>query len=259
MELDYVLRNLLKALILPPGGPLLLIILGLLLMGRMRRLATGMIVAAVVGLYLLSIPVTERWLQDVVEEHPSLLPEGIRQSGAQAIVILAGGRYRNVREYGGQDAVNLPTLARIRYGAWLHRRTGLPILVSGGTPRGQTVSEARLMDRSLREDFGLQARWLENKSDNTHENARFSAPILKRHGISNVILVTHASHMTRSLDAFEREGLSVIPGPIQTRSRGYDALDLYDVLPLPDALVASRSALHELLGRFWYRYNYDPE
>ena len=144
-------------------------------------------------------------------------------------------------------------------GAGLHRRTGLPILVSGGSPRGRAVSEARLMDRSLREDFGLHARWLENKSDNTHENARFSAPILKRHGISKVILVTHASHMTRSLDAFKREGLSPIPGPIQTSSRGYDALDLHDFLPSSDALVASRSALHELLGRFWYRYNYDAE
>ena len=43
----------------------------------------------------------------------------------------AGGRLLASPEYG--DTINTRTLARVRYGAWLSRASGLPILVSGGT------------------------------------------------------------------------------------------------------------------------------
>ena len=36
------------------------------------------------------------------------------------------------------------------------------------------TSEAALMERALREEFGVRSRWVEDRSRNTHQNARYS-------------------------------------------------------------------------------------
>ena len=107
----------------------------------------------------------------------------------------------------GRDLVGPVTLMRLRAAARLHRETGLPVLVSGGAPDGPGESEARLMARSLKEDFGITARWLEEQSTNTAGNAILSAPLLHEANVRRILLVTDAVHMPRARWAFERVGL----------------------------------------------------
>src|SRR5256885_5533642 len=57
-------------------------------------------------------------------------------------------------------------LERIAYGAFLAHRTALPVLVSGTAP------EALAMRVSLARDFGIQVRWVEERSRDTFQNAR---------------------------------------------------------------------------------------
>ena len=64
---------------------------------------------------------------------------------ADAIVILGGGTYFHAPEYAGQDTISDATLIRLRYGAKLQRETGKPILVTGGKPLGNSISEAQQM------------------------------------------------------------------------------------------------------------------
>jgi len=54
---------------------------------------------------------------------------------------------------------------------------------------------------------------LENDSENTAENAFYSAEILREKNIKTIILVTSAMHMPRSVALFEAQGLNVIPAP----------------------------------------------
>ena len=252
MDLEMAFKALLKSLFLPPGGSLLLIVVGLLILCRFRRLGLAMIVAGVTVLMALSLPVTATLLRGGVEIHPPILETELRRGGAGAIVILGGWRYVGAPEYGGRDVVNLATLGRLRHGARLHRISGLPILVSGGRPWGETVSEAALMAESLREDFRVQARWLEERSRNTFENAWFSAEMLKGEGISHIVLVTHAAHMARSVEAFEQAGLEVSAAPTLFAGDIRES-KWRDFLLSPKALRESRDALHELLGQVWYR------
>src|SRR6202022_4806307 len=90
---------------------------------------------------------------------------------AQAIVILGGGGYRYAApEYDG-PAPELALLDRLTYGAFVARRTSLPVLVPGNG------NEAGTMRASLARDFGISTRWFENHSRDTFENARFSVEI----------------------------------------------------------------------------------
>jgi len=245
-----VLYVLLKHLVLPPGLILLLLLGGLAIMRRWPRLGVACCLLAGAGLYLVSAPAGTRLLAGDWERVPLFDPA----AGAGALVVLGGGRDTGAPEYPGTDAVSMYTLVRLRYAAYLHRRTGLPVLVSGGRVLGSAAEpEAQLMARALRRDFGIPVRWLEQQSRDTYGNARHSAALLRPEGIDTIALVTHAVHMRRARRAFEHAGLQVVPAPTYFLTAAGEPLTGYDFIPSSDAFLASRYVLHERLGALWYR------
>lgn len=241
----HLLNRILEALLLPPFGPLLWIAVGLVLAGRRPRLGRAIAGSAVILAMALMMPITVGALLAPLEDVPALRPDDL--AGADAIVILGGGRRSPAVEYDG-ETVNRLTLERLRYGARLARFSGLPVLVSGGVADEHHQSEARLMQLALAEDFGVDARWVEEQSVNTRENARYSAAILGREGISHVILVTHAAHMPRARRHFERAGLRVTPAP--TGFQGGAGLEdgLLAWLPGQGSSYSGWYATHEWVG-----------
>ncbi len=252
--MELYLSKILKSLIFPPGGLLLLWLLGLLLLKRYAVLSKGLLWGGLVIAYLLCTPLVSGLLLQRLQAYPALTPLQIEQAPARAIVVLSAGRYKNAPEYGG-DTVGNQTLARVRYAAYLQRMTGLPLLVSGGHVFDREGdSMARVMADSLRQDFGIENVWLEDESRTTAENARFSCALLREKGIDSVFLVTHAMHMPRAVAIFEQAGLKVIPAP--TRFYQSEGGWLLQLLPDAEAVVNSYMALHELVGGLWYTLRY---
>jgi uncharacterized SAM-binding protein YcdF (DUF218 family) len=246
MSFSWLATNLIAAFLLPPLSLLLLGGAGLLLLGRKPLLGKGLLIASLAGLWLLSTPIVAE--QFLLRLMPPYAPLSGRD--ADAIVILGGGRNRNSVEYGGDTIKNL-TLERLRYGALLARRLHKPVLVTGGAPEGDLVPEAYLMRRVLQDEFHVPVRWLEDRSRNTRENARFSAQILRRAGIKRIYLVSHAWHLARAMPEFERTGLMVIPAG--TGYKQYGDVELFDFIPDAKALYNSYLASHEWIGLLWYR------
>ncbi len=91
MRMILSIKTLLKGLILPPAGPILLAVLGLFLIRRRPLLARTCLVLGLGSLWLLSTPVVSDALERLAEHYP---PLDLRStSGVQAIVILGGGGY----------------------------------------------------------------------------------------------------------------------------------------------------------------------
>lgn len=245
----------LGALLLPPGILILLAVAGLLLLlSRRRRLGAALTSAAVLALLVLSMPVTGHALLLALEDDLAALDLNDAQLArrAGAIIVLGGGREWNAPEYSG-DTVNKYTLERLRYAARLHRATGLPLLVSGGSVLGESLPEAELMRQSLAQDFGVSAEWLEPRSRNTYENALHSRAILAAAKVEVAFVVTHAWHMPRVQWSFAQAGLAVIPAPIGFSTDSGSSLDW---LPTAQGLSMSRRALRERLALLWYRLRY---
>lgn len=244
-----------SALLLPPLNLLLLAALGgVLLLTRWRGTGRMLIALSLVLLALLSTPISGAWLVNTLEaESPPLLAP--RDANAHAIVVLGGGRIPNALEFGGKDQPSAIALARLRYGAWLHQQTGLPILVTGGSPDGREEPEAALMSRALRDSFKVPVRWEEGRSDNTAENASNSAAVLKQAGVKRILLVTDAMHMPRARRIFSAAGLDVVPAPTSFSSIPPLLTPLL-FLPQSGTLERSRYAMHEWLGMLWYRVRY---
>jgi uncharacterized SAM-binding protein YcdF (DUF218 family) len=239
----FLLKKLLAALVLPPAGPLLLAVAGALALRRWPRLGRIMLWTGLAVLLALSMSPVSHLLLRAASDSPALWLEDART--AQALVVLGGGVRRNALEYGG-DTLGRLSLERVRYGAKLARETGLPVLVSGGSVLGDTATEAPLMRAALEGEFGVPVRWIEEKSRNTHENARFSAAILKRDGVKRVVLVIHGFDMRRARAEFEAAGIEVVPAP--TVIPIDRETTVFDFLPSISALQGSYYALYELLA-----------
>jgi uncharacterized SAM-binding protein YcdF (DUF218 family) len=244
MQWVFLIKQLLEVVFFPPVFPLLLIFSGLVLMTRQHRRGLAVAWCGLLLALVFSTPVTVNWMAKQLESFPAVDPLKLRN--AQAIIILGGGERGWAQEYGGAAPSRL-TLERLRYGARLGRQTSLPILVSGGAPAGHEA-EAKLMAESLRADFSLTARWIENRSLDTADNARYSSMILKNAGVWNVLLVTTASHMRRAVYEFKRTGLEVTAAPTAFFSDQPSKREIYEYLPNISSCYIGWYVAHEWGG-----------
>jgi uncharacterized SAM-binding protein YcdF (DUF218 family) len=250
MSASWIFNTAIGALLLPPLNLILLCALGLWLRRRHPRAGLTLSIASLLLLVLISTrPGAMLFVAPLEKLNTPLL--SANGTNAQAIVVLGGGRLGNAPEYDGRDIPGSIALHRLRYAAALHRQSTLPILVTGGQPDGSAASEAEIMARVLREDFAVPVQWLEQASDNTAENAQFSAMILRKAGVRRVLLVTDAMHMQRAKLAFEQAGLDVLPAP--TIFISADPGNATDLIPRSYWLQQSYYATHEWLGLLWYQ------
>ena len=241
------MKNLLLPLAMPPIGFVVLIVAGLL--PRRRWLGLGRILSwtGVIALSLMSLPIISGNALVALESgYPTQPPPA---HPPQAIIVLSAEEIRTRDEPLGARP-GLLTLDRLRAAAALQRRTGLPVLVSGGTTQHDIVPVATLMAQSLRDDFRVPVRWVEDKSLDTWENARFSAAILRPENIDSVYVVTHAWHMRRAMLAFRGTGLTVTAAP--TSPEDPPSAELWNFLPHASGWQTGYYALHEWIGHAYY-------
>ena len=231
----------LYSLLIPPTSFLLPLALGLLA----RRYRAGRVVAwlMLAGLIGFGMPVTAGALNRLIALRP-MLPTA---PAPQAIVVLSAERRFGLPGgvVEGED-IGPMTTERVRAGVRLAKRTGLPLLVSGGVLLAGTPPIAETMAAVMESEFATKVRWRENRSLDTWQNAVFSTAMLKAEGVTSVYLVTSSWHMPRSVLAFERAGMLVTPAPV----RAPDAVE--DYIPQARGWQASYYAMHELIGYAWY-------
>jgi uncharacterized SAM-binding protein YcdF (DUF218 family) len=164
-------------------------------------------------------------------------------------VILGGGVLGSAPEYGAAQP-GPHTLVRLRYGAHLARRTGKPLAFAGGVGWAaagtDTEAEGTVARRVLQEE-GLVARWVDDRSRDTKENALRMAELLGRDGIRSIALVTDATHMQRAAAAFRKAGLEVLPAP--TNFPVSTERPLLEWLPSVHGLDVCRQLIREWLAR----------
>jgi uncharacterized SAM-binding protein YcdF (DUF218 family) len=232
---------------MPPLCLYLAALAGILLLRRRPRIARALLGGSFALIVLLSLPVVAIGLQCSLQ---GPAPSGELEIGdAQAIVVLGGDGNSFAPEYGGTTVGGL-TLERLRYGAYLAKRTHLPMLVSAGPMEHGESPLAVLMAETLEREFGVSPRWREKRSSNTRENALFSAEILRAEQIERVLLVTHAWHEARALAEFRRAGISARDAG--TCWRTFSGMTPGAWIPSARGLRESSWAVHEWMGRLWY-------
>ncbi|WP_416757519.1 YdcF family protein [Roseateles sp. So40a] len=243
------------AFLLPPTGAFPLLLLAWWWRQRHRWLAGSLFAIGLLSVWVGSTELGATWLQDRLlgRQHAvnvaALKPKPNEAPDAMIVVLGAGAR-RLMPEYGSAQLKPL-SIERLRYGIWLSRQTGIPVMFTGGAPRAmpnEDYTEAGLAQRTAALEFGFRLAAIEDRATDTRENAQFTAALLKDRPVRRVVLVTHDVHMRRALQAFRQAlppEVEIIPAPLGLPLPGYDWRDL---LPSQDGIARARYLGYEWLG-----------
>jgi len=169
-------------------------------------------------------------------------------------IIVLGGSYDTVThgylstiylEEDTEPMAVIPDLAR-RYPA-------APIIFSGGSDSTAEPSEAAIVKKYFI-SFGIAADRIvvEEHSQTTEQNARFTADLIQPAPDARFLLVTSSYHMPRAIGAFRKAGFNVIAFPVGARTHGWSE----SWQPASTATENMRRldiAAHEWLGLLAYR------
>lgn len=175
------------------------------------------------------------------------------------IIVLGGGEDGRISAARGQLTLN-EAGERISETVGLSRRfPKARIIFTGGT--GAIIGEGQpggdMVARFWR-DAGIEASRIviESQSLTTFENAQFTRALLQPAPGQRWLLVTSAFHMPRSVALFRKAGFTVVPHPVDYRTRDYgDAWRGFQSIPrglarLDEGAREWTSLIaHRLLGR----------
>lgn len=242
-------KPILAALVLPPTGPLLVALLGVLVATRRRGFGLFIVTLGIAATFVLST----NGMALVMASHlmpgvQAVQPKDLQ--AAQAIVVLGGGVLPRAPEYGiAQPGPH--TLQRLRYGAWLAKKTGKPLAFAGGIGWAavgtDTEAEGTIARRVLQEEYGLALKWMDDRSRDTGENAVRMAEALLPAGVRRIALVTDATHIPRASAAFRAVGFEVIAAPTDFPTA--DGRPVLEWLPSSTGANTNRSLVREWLAR----------
>jgi uncharacterized SAM-binding protein YcdF (DUF218 family) len=253
----YVLSKTLDLAVAPVVWVLVLVALGRRWRGRRplprwRRLSP---VLAIALLWALSLEPVANVLERSLE-----LPDEttIKDGVTYDAVVLLGGLVddramdgpSSPRAYNDSVERMLVTYDLLRTG---RAKTAIISGGSGGVVDVSSINEAQTIADQLA-DWGIERSRIvvEGAAKNTHENAVFSARLLRERGDEKVLIVTSAFHMRRSAGCFRAEGVTFDTLAVDRRS--YDSSKRWGSwLPRPDAFMESSLAVREWTGRAVYR------
>ncbi|BCY18478.1 hypothetical protein hrd7_23270 [Leptolinea sp. HRD-7] len=255
------LSKMLPLFIYPTGAVFLLLILALLFCRGQKHLRiillTTLLIIFLSGNRWLSYSLARTLEWKYLPDHTSV--------SAHAIVVLGGGTESNLPPRQGVE-VNSAGDRMIHAADLYHTGMAPIILLSGGNVEWMDSLEnspaGDMRQILLKLNVPDSAMILQTKSQNTYEDAVFSAKILKEKGISKIILITSAMHMPRSVGLFEKQGITVIPSPTDftVTEDGWRRMFspnletfLTNIVPNSSSIGLTTSVMKEYIGMIVYR------
>lgn len=193
----------------------------LMIVGRQRRTGVVLTILVLTAMMIGGFsPLSTIVLMPLEQRFPSYLDEKLSPAG---IIVLGGGFNLGLSERHDQLVGNDADERQI-YMSYLARRYPQARLVfsGGATLPDSSINEASVIARHA-EVLGLQRSRLilENRSQDTFENARLTADLLQPKPSERWILVTSAWHMPRAVGCFRKAGFQVVPFPVDYRTGGW--------------------------------------
>lgn len=240
--MEYIIKFI-YGFILPPGlFVTLLVILSIWLHRRHRTVAVITWCLSIL-LYLSYIPMTGNLLVHPLEncyQPPS-------QLNGDVLVMLGGGATPDTPDINGKGQLSGDAANRLLTTFRLYKKTGLPIILSGGQVFPDSGVEANIARRQL-VSLGVPQNKIimENKSITTTQNAENTKKILRTHQFHRPVLVTSAFHMQRAVMNFNKIDVQVQPYP--TDYLVSKKLSVYPMLFVPSEGSATFTAIKEYIG-----------
>ena len=261
----FIFSKLVQFCIEPLNWVIVFVALSLLFLGlRKPHLCKRFLLFALADLLLVGwLPTSEVFLRALEDSVPKVQLAQMSEADFGGIIILGGAIE------GGEIAVDRGEVSiyssaeRVTKAFELIRKyPDLPFIFSGFSgrlsPKG--ISEADAFKQLIAEQ-GLPDKnaHYENQSRNTYENVILMKPMILELGAESAkeagaplkpwLLITSASHMYRSVKIFQKQGISVIPVPVDYQTSNQLRWGKFD---LEDGVQNWNKVMHEAIGLLAY-------
>lgn len=205
-----------------------------------------------VVLFLLSCEFSTDFLTVALENNYKIGAE--KEINNSDVYILLGGGIKS-HTLGG-NIPNNSVMVRLMTTAKLYYKNPKPIIITGGMVLDKTVSESSVYKKEL-VAVGITEGdiFLEERSRNTKENAIYTKEMMREKNYTKGVIITSASHMTRSMKVFEEEGFQFYPVPCgfigHTKIVG-----IQNFIPNYLTLKNTFTVLWEYFGMVYYKIRY---
>ena len=266
--LFFILSKIVQFCIEPLNWVIIFVILSLLFMGlRKPHLCKRFLLLALADLLIIGwLPTSEVFLRALEDAVPKVNIAQMSEKNFGGIIILG------VAIEGGEIAVDCGEVSiysaaerATKAFELIRRYPDLPFIFSGFSgrlsPKGMSEADAF---KQLVAEQGLPDKnaHYENRSRNTYENVVLMKPMMLALGAKSAnqvdeadkpvkpwLLITSASHMYRSLKIFQKQGIEVIPVPVDYQTGNQLRWDKFD---LEDGVQNWNKVMHEGVGLLAY-------
>ena len=263
--LFFVFSKLVQFCIEPLNWVIIFVGLSLLFLGlRKPHLCKRFLLLALADLLLIGwLPTSEAFLRVLEDSVPKVQLAQVSEADFGGIIIL-GGAIEGGEIASDRGEVSIYSSAeRVTKAFELIRKyPDLPFIFSGFSGRLSPVgmSEADAFKQLVSEQ-GLPDKnaHYENQSRNTYENVVLMKPIILELGARSTkeadvplkpwLLITSASHMYRSVKIFQKQGIEVIPVPVDYKTSKQLHWGKFD---LEDGVQNWNKVMHEGVGLLAY-------
>ena len=255
----FILSKAVQFCIEPLNWVIIFIFFGLLFLSlRKPQLCKRFLVLALLDLLIVGWLPTSEVLVRILEERVSKIDlAGISEKDVGGIIIL-GGAINNGGPGLDRGEVSLGASAeRVTKAFELMRKyPDLPFIFSGYSdkisPRGISESEA-FKQLVIEQGFANRVGYYENQSRNTYENVIFMKPMMREIDQTDPakpwLLITSARHMYRSVLIFHKQGIEVVPVPVDYQTGNKLNWTSFD---LEEGAYQWNKLIHESIGLVAY-------
>jgi len=227
----------------------IMVIMALIMIGLYKK-RNSLIYLAIALLYLVSTPIFSNAFFKLVEgDQYRKSIQSIERT--EAIVVLSG--MLSLHEMDGEEYVEWGDPDRFFAGIALMKAGKATNLIFTGAKmpweKSSRTEGAVLTDYAA--DYGIPYDHIFVSSivANTADEAVAVKKIIQG---NKIILVTSAFHMPRAQMLFEKEGLEVVPYPVDFKSLTTDSVTFMDYFPNGQSLAKTEMGMRELIGRLFY-------
>ena len=247
----FLLKKIISAFIMPINLVFILLILAIIFFKNRPKSSFKYLLSAVLLLLLSSMPIISNHLMVNIEDNYEAFTRSSKP--VDYIIILGNGHTSN-------DA--LPVTSQLQVGSLQRLVEALRIykihpearIITSGYSGDDPVSNAEKMKQSL-VLLGIPEQKIVTESfpKDTEEEAQLISPRVQG---TNVVLITNADHMPRSMKYFQLQGVFPIAAPTGYWVRGLnDKSNWTDYVPSSRSLEQTTVVWYESIGRLvqWFK------
>lgn len=247
------MRLLISNMILPLPVLCILIVISLILYLRRKKSSQIALIISLLWFFAISTPlIPDLLIKSLENRYNALSIETLQKLKDPVNILVLGNGHTDDEKLPPNSQLSEIALTRLCEGIRIHRLIPGSTIITSGYGGSNEVPNAVV---SAQTAILLGVDSVNIKKQSNPQNTWQEALTYKQtyRNTSNLILVTSAAHMPRSMFLFRKTGLNPVAAPTDFMVKHGKKQPTFYWMPSPGHIEKMESAIHEYIGFLWYK------